>query len=103
MRNTLEQVLKAVFRDKHPLKAEKDLNSMLDKLKKHNGTGQIEEAIWRKLILKMYDEQDSQNLISKVQELIEAKREAKENEFSANFFTRGINQSNLNNLVVGGM
>ena len=53
----------------------------------------------------MYDEQDSSNLIQKVQELIEAKREAKENEFSANFFTRGINQSNISNLnnLVGGM
>ena len=108
----MEQVLKAVYRDKYPLKSEKDLNQIVDKLKKHNGTGQLEESIWKKLILKMYDEQDSQNLILKVHELIEAKREAKENEFSANFFTRGINQSNISNLnngvsnlnnLVGGM
>ena len=111
VRSTMEQVLKTVYRDRHPLKSEKDLNQMVDKLKKHNGTGQLEEATWKKLILKMYDEQDSSNLISKVHELIEAKREAKENEFSANFFTRGINQSNISNLnhgsnlnnLVGGM
>ena len=105
VRNTLEQVLKAVYRDRYPLKPEKDLNLIVDKLKKHNGTGQLEEATWKKLIIKMYDEQDGSNLIQKVQELIEAKREAKENEFSANFFTRGINQSNISNLnnLVGGM
>ena len=33
--------------------------------------------------------------------MIDAKREAKENEFSANFFTRGINQSNISNLNAG--
>ena len=54
----------------------------------------------------MYDERDSQILIEKMTELIENKREAKENEFSANFFTRGINQAknggnptSLNHLV----
>ena len=59
VRNTMEQVLKNVYRDKHPLKSEKDLNQMVEKLKKHNGTGQLEEATWKKVVLKMYDEQDS--------------------------------------------
>jgi len=62
-------------------------------------------------VYKMYDERDSAILVRKLADLVEAKREAKENEFSANFFTRGINQSHmgnhnglttLNNLV-GGM
>ena len=55
----------------------------------------------------MYDDRDSQILIQKMLDLIDSKREAKENEFSANFFTRGVNQSrvgahnynSLNNLV----
>jgi hypothetical protein len=54
----------------------------------------------------MYDERDSEILIQKMLDLIDSKRESKENEFSANFFTRGVNQSrvgtnynSLNNLV----
>ena len=91
VRNTLEQVLKSVYRDKHPLKCEKDLNQQLESLKKHNGNGQIEESTWKKLITKMYDARDSAILIQKLQDLVEAKKEAKENEFSANFFARGHN------------
>ena len=49
---------------------------MLENLKKHNGNGQIEEAIWKKLIAKMYDERDSVILIQKLQDLVEAKKEA---------------------------
>lgn len=64
---------------------------MLENLKKHNGNGQLEEATWKKLISKMYDERDSVLLIQKLQDLVEAKKEAKENEFSANFFARGLN------------
>ena len=45
----------------------------------------------------MYDARDSEILTRKLADLIEAKREAKENEFSANLFTRGINVSHLNN------
>lgn len=80
---------------------------MLDNLKKQNGNGPLEESTWKKLIGKMYDERDTVVLVQKLQELVEAKKEAKENEFSANFFARGMNQAghtngpNLN-LIVGG-
>jgi len=96
--------LKAVYREKQPLKSEKDLNALLDNLKKQNGNGQLEESTWKKLIGKMYDERDTVILIQKLQDLVEAKREAKENEFSANFFARGLNNQNGANLnsIVGG-
>lgn len=97
VKSTLEHVLKTVFREKHPLRSEKDLNTMLESLKKQNGSGQLEEAIWKKVVTKMYDARDSEILTRKLADLIEAKREAKENEFSANLFTRGINVSHLNN------
>ena len=62
--------MKAVYREKQPLKSEKDLNSMVENLKKHNGNGQLEEATWKKVISRMYDERDSQIITEKVQELI---------------------------------
>ena len=39
VKSTLEQVLKAVFREKQPLKSEKDLNTIVENLKKQNGSG----------------------------------------------------------------
>ena len=36
---TLEQVLKQVYREKHPLKSEKDLILIVEGMKKHNGSG----------------------------------------------------------------
>ena len=39
VKNTLEQVLKSVYREKQPLKTEKDLCALIDNLKKHNGNG----------------------------------------------------------------
>jgi hypothetical protein len=91
VKNTLLQVLKAIFREKFPLKSEPDLNAMIEGLKKQGGVGRLEEPIWKKVIQRMYDERDSQILIQQMSDLVESKREAKENEFSANFFTRGIN------------
>lgn len=83
--------MKAVFREKAPLKSEKDLNLMIENLKKQNGNGAIEEVTWRKLVTKMYDARDSAVLIEKLTDLVASKKESKENEFSANFFTRGLN------------
>ena len=95
-------MLKAVFREKYPTKSEPDLNALIEGLKKQGGIGKLDEPIWKKVIVRMYDERDSQILIKQMTDLIENKRETKENEFSANFFTRGINQtrtgSNYNSL-----
>lgn len=103
VKGTIEQVLKAIFREKAPLKSEKDLNTMIETLKKQNGNGAIEEATWRKLLSRMYDARDGSVLIQKLTDLVAAKKESKENEFSANFFTQGLNQGNGNlNLIVGG-
>ena len=104
VKSTIGQVLKAVFREKAPLKSEKDLNLMIENLKKQNGNGAIEEATWRKLVTKMYDARDSAVLIEKLTDLVASKKESKENEFSANFFTRGLNQQcngNLNTIIGG--
>ena len=76
---------------------------MVESLKKQNGIGQLEEAIWKKLVARMYDERDCEVITMKLLDLIEAKKEAKENEFSANFFTRGVNlNGTLNNVLLGG-
>lgn len=106
VKNTLITVLKGIFREKYPAKTEADINNMIETLKKQGGSGKIDEPVWKKVVSRMYDDRDSQILIQKMLDLIDSKREAKENEFSANFFARGVNQSrvganynSLNNLV----
>lgn len=53
----------------------------------HQASGKLEESTWKKVLGKMYDERDQDVLIQRMYEIINTKREAKENDFHANMFT----------------
>ena len=59
VRHSMEQILKASYREKFPQKSEKDLQTLMDNLKKKGGMGQIEEMHWRRVIKSMYDQKDA--------------------------------------------
>ena len=54
VKDTLQSLLKALLKDKYPLKSEVDTSRMYDGVI----NGQIDEWIWRKIIEKMYDPRD---------------------------------------------
>ena len=58
VKDTLINLLKVLIKDKHPFKVEVEVNKMLDQIQ----STCIEEWMWRKIIEKMYDPQDSQIL-----------------------------------------
>jgi hypothetical protein len=47
-----------MLKDKYPLKGESDIQRMLDRIKE----GTIDESMWLKILEKMYEERDSQEL-----------------------------------------
>jgi len=47
-----------MLKDKYPLKGETDIQRMLDRIKE----GSIDESMWLKILEKMYEERDSQEL-----------------------------------------
>ena len=61
VKDTLNNLLKVLLKDKYPFKVETDVNKMLDQIQ----NGIIEEWMWRRIIEKMYDPQDSQILEQK--------------------------------------
>lgn len=70
VKDTLSSLLKALLKDRHPLKSEGDITRM------HEGItgGQIEEWIWRRIIEKMYDPRDYEILEAKFTMMIEEKK-----------------------------
>ena len=58
VRDTLLSLVKVMLKDKHPLKGETDIQRMLDRIKE----GTIDESMWLKILEKMYEERDSQEL-----------------------------------------
>ena len=55
VKETISSLIKAYLKERHPHKSEKDINRMMELILQ----GSIEEWLWRKVIDKMYDEDDS--------------------------------------------
>lgn len=55
VKDTLYNLLKVLLKDKYPFKGEVEINKMLDQIQQ----GAIDEWMWRKIIEKMYDPEDS--------------------------------------------
>lgn len=58
VKDTLHNLLKVLLKDRYPFKVESEINKLLDGIQ----NGVIEEWMWRKIIEKMYDPQDSNML-----------------------------------------
>ena len=58
MRDSIYALLKAVLREKHSSKTEDSLSQMFENIIGNNGQGVIEIWQWRKIIEKMYDDED---------------------------------------------
>ena len=55
VKNTLLEMVKAMLKDRHPLKSKEDITSMLNKIK----DGPIDEWMSSKILDKMYEEGDN--------------------------------------------
>ncbi|CDW90802.1 UNKNOWN [Stylonychia lemnae] len=62
VKDTVFALLKAILREKYPSKTEDSLNGIIENITGNNGTGVIEVWQWRKIIEKMYDDEDYQQL-----------------------------------------
>jgi len=63
VKDTLVMLMKALIRERHPLKQEADINLYMDQIQK----GYIDEWVWRKIIEKMYDSEDQRVIESMLQ------------------------------------
>lgn len=70
VKDTLQSLLKALLKDKYPLKSEVDTSRMYDGVI----NGQIDEWIWRKIIEKMYDPRDYEILEARFTQMIDDKK-----------------------------
>lgn len=70
VKDTLQSLLKALLKDKYPLKSEVDTTKMYDGVI----SGQIDEWIWRKIIEKMYDPRDYEILEARFTQMIDDKK-----------------------------
>jgi hypothetical protein len=87
VKDTLHNLLKVLMKDRYPFKVEAEINKLLEAVQ----TGVIEEWMWRKIIEKMYDPQDSYILEQKFTDQIMLRDEQ-----TAQMEANGIqNQSNL--------
>lgn len=70
VKDTLISLLKVLLKDKNPFKAEADIGKMLEQIQ----NGPMEEWMWKKIIEKMYDPKDSEELERRLHVLQEEKR-----------------------------
>lgn len=70
VKDTLISLLKVLLKDKNPFKAEADIGRMLEQIQ----NGPMEEWMWKKIIEKMYDPKDSEELERRLHVLQEEKR-----------------------------
>ena len=61
MKDTLAQLVKIIYKDRYPLKAEKECKQYCDKAT-NESTGLIEEWVWTRILDKMYESHDADYL-----------------------------------------
>ena len=75
MKETLQNLLKILLREKHHLKTEGEISQMIETIQ--NST--IEDWQWKKIVHKMYDREDVDTLVERFRECIEIRKQRKEN------------------------
>jgi hypothetical protein len=63
---TTLNLLRQVMREKYPLKSESDISKQITRLTKNQASMSMEEAVWKRVLQKMYDRQDFGHLYAKI-------------------------------------
>jgi hypothetical protein len=71
VKSTLMDMVKAMMKDKYPLKSEGEITKMLEKVKENN----IEDWMWQKILEKMYEERDAQELQDRIRKVIDDRQQ----------------------------
>ena len=67
VKETLISLVKVMLKDKNPLKGEKEIQNMLERVQ----NGVIDDWMWMKILEKMYEEKDAQVLQERIKETIQ--------------------------------
>ena len=67
VKDTLLQLVKASYKDKYPLKSEKDVQAYVDMTQ----NGKIEDWIWKRILDRMYEDQDADTLQEQIKSIID--------------------------------
>lgn len=78
VKETLQNLLKILLREKHHLKTEGEIAGLVEQIQ----IGMIEDWQWKKIVTKMYDQDDVRVLVSRFKACIDIRRTRKENSSS---------------------
>ena len=67
VKETLISLVKVMLKDKNPLKGEKEIQNMLERVQ----NGVIDDWMWMKILEKMYEDKDAQVLQERIRETIQ--------------------------------
>jgi len=67
VKDTLLSLVKVMLKDKYPLKSEKDIQAMLDKVQ----SGYVDTWMWTKILDKMYEERDARILQDDIRAVVD--------------------------------
>ena len=70
VKETLQNLLKILLREKHHLKTEGEISSMIESIQNSS----IEDWQWKKIVHKMYDREDVDTLVERFRECIELRK-----------------------------
>jgi hypothetical protein len=83
VKENLQQILRFLIREKYPIKSEKDISKEIDKIQ----NSCIEESLWKKILHKIYQYDDSNMLCTRFYDTISS-RNNKENRHLSQFLSR---------------
>jgi hypothetical protein len=72
VKDMMLQQLKNLLKEKYPFKSEAEIAKLNDQI--INGQISIEEGVWRKILEKMYDANDSEVMLQRLQTIVEQKK-----------------------------
>ena len=96
VKDTLLQLVKASYKDKYPLKSEKDVQAYVDMTQ--NGT--IEDWIWKRILDRMYEDQDADTLQEHIKSIIDER--TKQHIISENKSGRKLTREEINQRILSG-
>lgn len=99
VKETLINLVKVMLKEKHPLKRENEIKSMLDTIEK----GKIEEWMWQRILEKMYEDGDQEILQDRIRDVLAQKSRLSQDEPDPFMNTaKKLTREQLNSRVVDG-
>eukprot|EP00347_Sterkiella_histriomuscorum_P010213 403377168 len=104
VKDTVYALLKAILKEKYPSKSEDAINQMMEAITGQNNQGVIETWQWKRIIEKMYDDDDYQQLENQLVYRMNLQQQQNlQSDIGSNDINKSASNNNSNNILANAM